>query len=272
MYAATCWGLLGLAVALGLGVLSLPPQYAWLAPWFLKGAVACLFASLICFGWPLLTRAKKIIFSRLSRHRNVWAEREQLELAAIACLSVGKSIDEPYDNEPQLSRHRKLKDAVRSGDLDVLDMQGDKPNVQTIISREALRAFAAATEHADLLSLLRKWDKLNPPKKSPPITISPISSDDQTKKKLFEPGWILHFNSASPKAVKDISFNADGTIGNGRNHNEDRWRIANGALAIIRPNGDIQNIFRYDPHSNMFLCTNDRNARGYKNQTIFKLH
>jgi hypothetical protein len=58
------------------------------------------------------------------RHRNLWAERNQLELSAIACISVGKTADQPYDIEPQLSRHRLLKDSVRNGSLNDPDAKG----------------------------------------------------------------------------------------------------------------------------------------------------
>jgi hypothetical protein len=53
MYANTCWGLLTLAVGLGLAVPGLPTQYEWLAPWLFGTAVACGVGSIICFGWPL---------------------------------------------------------------------------------------------------------------------------------------------------------------------------------------------------------------------------
>src|SRR2546425_1035288 len=58
------------------------------APWIARGAFIALGASV--FGLMIWSAWK----SRLSR---TWSERDQLELSAIANLSVGKSISEPYD-------------------------------------------------------------------------------------------------------------------------------------------------------------------------------
>lgn len=68
MYANTCWGLLGLAVAFGLAVLSLPSQYEWLQPWFLGTAVACAVGSIVCFGWPLREKANRVRLIELCIH------------------------------------------------------------------------------------------------------------------------------------------------------------------------------------------------------------
>jgi len=128
----------------------------WVSPTSVRAVAALLSAALLIFiAAPWLLSLRK---------RETWAERDQLELAAIACLSVGKSADEPYDTEPQLSRHRALKDAVRSGALKTVDLQGEKPNVHTLVSRADLRTFAAASNNRDLLRLIQKWDRLNPSK------------------------------------------------------------------------------------------------------------
>jgi hypothetical protein len=68
MYANTCWGLLGLAVAFGLAVLGLPTQYEWLSPWFLGTAVACGVGSIICFGWPLRQKDNRVKVAALISH------------------------------------------------------------------------------------------------------------------------------------------------------------------------------------------------------------
>jgi hypothetical protein len=225
------------------------------------------------------------------RHRDLWAERDQLELSAIACLSVGKSVDQPYDVEPQLSRHRLLKDAVRKGSLKVIDMAGDKPNVHTLISREHLREYANAVKISDLTHLIARWDRINAPSKiEPPAPDVPAAKAKNAKQpavpaEVFAPaitqyvptgvtsllltdGWILNFNPASAIGRKLISFHANGSIGEGKNKNEFRWQMVGGMLEIIRQNNDLQNRFRYDPLGQKFLCTNDPDAKGYKDQSI----
>jgi hypothetical protein len=87
---------------------------------------------------------------------------------------------------------------------------------------------------------------------------------------FFDKAWILNFNPANPRGRKRISFNKDGTIGFGRNQNEFRWQISNGMLEIYREAGTLQNRFRYDEIADRFVCTNDPNAVGYKDQTIYQ--
>ncbi|MHC2578192.1 hypothetical protein ACVI1J_009718 [Bradyrhizobium diazoefficiens] len=229
-----------------------------------------------------------VFWLRSRRHQFLWAERDQLELSAIACLSVGKTIDQRYDEEPQLSRHRLLKDAIRSGKLAYMELGGDKPNVHTIVSRDQLRSYAKSTNNADLLALVAKWEKFNPPREPPPepkTTSTKSSAADadafgkptvtqylpkEAPAKLLLRGWWLHYNPANPKGKKELEFLADGTFGEGRNDNEFKWQLKDGLLEIHRKSNLLQNRFRYDPSSERFLCTNDPDADGYKDQFIYR--
>src|SRR5437868_7607193 len=67
----------------------------------------------------------------------------------------------------------------------------------------------------------------------------PVPAGFYTKK------WVLNYNPTNPRGRKNISFNEDGTIGEGRNPNEYRWSYANDHLDIIRQNNDLQNRFKY---------------------------
>ncbi|MGY4260219.1 hypothetical protein ACVI1L_007287 [Bradyrhizobium sp. USDA 4516] len=49
---------------------------------------------------------------------------------------------------------------------------------------------------------------------------------------LYTKQWVLVYNPTNPKGRKSISFNEDGTIGDGRNHNEWRWSYTNDHLDI----------------------------------------
>jgi hypothetical protein len=222
------------------------------------------------------------------KHRDLWAERDQLELSAIACISVGKTADQPYDVEPQLSRHRLLKDAIRNGSLRFVEMAGDKPNVHTLVSREHLREYARATGNSDLLQLIAKWDRIKPPHKRAPLMDPPSPPAAVTgPNEIFEhvvtqyvpgdvparlliEGWWLQYNPNNPNGKKELVFNADGTFGEGGNDNEFKWQMKNGLLEIHRKNKILQNRFRYDPPSGKFICTNDLDAEGYPNQTIYR--
>ena len=71
-----------------------------------------------------------LVWHRLYQRRlRTWADRDRLELSAIACLSVGEKVGCPLNTDPQLSRHRLLKDAVASGELIVENMAGATTNL-----------------------------------------------------------------------------------------------------------------------------------------------
>ncbi|MEA2953871.1 MAG: hypothetical protein QOJ96_3391 [Alphaproteobacteria bacterium] len=87
-----------------------------------------------------------------------------------------------------------------------------------------------------------------------------ISNDD----------WILIFNPNSPNGMKSISFNADGTIGLGKNNNEATWRIKNGLLEILDLKDLIFSRFSYDSSSHIFSNTNDHDTRSLRSQLIVR--
>jgi hypothetical protein len=91
MWANTCWGLFGLAFALGLAVLSLPPNYEWLRTWFEGTSAALLAASLLCFSLPVFGFPKGLpqgtqpiastFISLFGRYRTGWVnvyEKDEL--------------------------------------------------------------------------------------------------------------------------------------------------------------------------------------------------
>ncbi|WP_338688962.1 hypothetical protein V5279_25185 [Bradyrhizobium sp. 26S5] len=226
------------------------------------------------------------LWIRGRRHQNLWAERDQLELSAIACLSVGKTIDQKYDEEPQLSRHRLLKDAIRTGKLEYIELGSHKPNVHTLVSRDQLRSYAKSTNNSDLLALVAKWERLNPTREPQPDQPKPpVKSVDADKfgkhtltqqlpkdapAKLLMRGWWLDYNPAYPEGKKELEFLADGTFGEGGNSNEFKWQMKDGLLEVHRKSKLLQNRFRYDPRSEKFFCTNDPDAEGYKDQVIYR--
>jgi hypothetical protein len=59
MWANTCWGLFGIGYGLVLAMIGLSPEYAWLQPWFHRGAWLSFAASALCFSWPLWRRLFK---------------------------------------------------------------------------------------------------------------------------------------------------------------------------------------------------------------------
>lgn len=89
------------------------------------------------------------------------------------------------------------------------------------------------------------------------------------KERLLTPGWVLVFNPQT-RGHKAISFNSDGTIGEGQNNNEFRWVMDHDLLSIVRSNGTLQNKFRYDGETDQFNSLDDPLAAGIKGQFIFR--
>ncbi|MFN4311414.1 MAG: hypothetical protein ACK4FK_12585 [Ferrovibrio sp.] len=86
---------------------------------------------------------------------------------------------------------------------------------------------------------------------------------------LNQSGWVLHFNSKSAHARKQISFMPDGNIGLGKNKNESSWRLTGEFLELLNSEGKVFSRFKYDPSSNRFLHTNDEDTLSLRNQIIY---
>jgi hypothetical protein len=88
--------------------------------------------------------------------------------------------------------------------------------------------------------------------------------------RLKEPGWYLNFNPKVPNGVKRISFESDGSIGDGQNKNETAWRLSGNSLEILNAQGERQNIFEYDAATDQFKSKGRAKAFNVEGQYIFK--
>jgi hypothetical protein len=79
--------------------------------------------------------------------------------------------------------------------------------------------------------------------------------------------WKLIFNPAT-NASKKITFEDDGTIGIGRNKNEDTWRMENGLLEILNKENRVFSRFLYDRGTKQFSHTNDGDTLSIRSQKI----
>ncbi|MBT4814643.1 MAG: hypothetical protein HOJ57_29445 [Lentisphaerae bacterium] len=73
------------------------------------------------------------------------------------------------------------------------------------------------------------------------------------------------FNPGANKS-KIVTFGRDGEIGEGRNSNENRWRIRRGKLEILGHDGGLYSRFVYDPKSGRLSHTNDPDCRSILGQ------
>lgn len=85
---------------------------------------------------------------------------------------------------------------------------------------------------------------------------------------LTEGSWILNFNPDVTQGKKDITFLPDGSIGDGENDNESRWRIQEGTLEILNRGGNVFSRFRYNDEKKRFEHTNDADTLSLRDQVI----
>jgi hypothetical protein len=65
---------------------------------------------------------------------------------------------------------------------------------------------------------------------------------------------------------KTVTFLLNGEIGEGKNNNENSWRIRRGTLEILGADGKFYSSFRFDYKSGHLIHTNDPNSRSILNQ------
>lgn len=81
------------------------------------------------------------------------------------------------------------------------------------------------------------------------------------------PRWFKFvYNPSSESMSKPLTFCADGTIGEGRNSNENTWRIRRGRLEILHQDGRLYSRFRHDRDSGRLIHTNEADTRSIQGQ------
>jgi hypothetical protein len=120
-----------------------------------------LIAAGVLFLPALLEWFRGLWVKRASDKSAAWAKRDRIELLPLACLMSKKPTNCPWGEEPQTSTHRRLKDAVEAGELQVEKLRGHEPNARTLVTREQLRAYGVRSADKELLAVLMKWDALN---------------------------------------------------------------------------------------------------------------
>jgi hypothetical protein len=88
--------------------------------------------------------------------------------------------------------------------------------------------------------------------------------------RLKEPGWILNYNPKIPGRTKQISFEDDGSIGEGRNDNEFKWNLVNDQLDIIAKDGALHNSFAYEADTDQFKATRPERKYKIEGQVIYR--
>lgn len=73
----------------------------------------------------------------------------------------------------------------------------------------------------------------------------------------------------NPEQTKVVTFNADGTVGKGRNENEFLWRVRRGAFEILGQDNRLYSRFRFERGQNDVLKrTSDPDLRSKQGQSL----
>ncbi len=99
---------------------------------------------------------------------------------------------------------------------------------------------------------------------------SKIRIEERLISALLKGRWVLDFNPKKTNGKKFISFSDDGTIGLGRNNNENAWRLNSGLLEILSSDGKVFSRFKYVENEDCFLHTNDTDTLSIKGQRIYR--
>lgn len=92
-------------------------------------------------------------------------------------------------------------------------------------------------------------------------------TEEQLQKLLLEDVFTFVFNPTSGGS-KDLTFLRTGEIGDGRNKNENRWRIVDGRLEILDSQGNVYSRFVLLDDGESLHHTNDPDTLSLKGQYI----
>ena len=93
----------------------------------------------------------------------------------------------------------------------------------------------------------------------------PINANRIRKILIRDRGFRFVYNPEADKS-KFVTFLANGEIGEGRNNNENRWRIRKGKLEILAVDGKVYSRFLHEPASGRLVHTNDADTRSVHGQ------
>lgn len=91
--------------------------------------------------------------------------------------------------------------------------------------------------------------------------------DSQLEKLLVNHAWQMVYNPSNNRS-KPITFEAGGTILDGRNENENHWRMRNGRLELLQSDGNVHSRFVYVPANRSFQHTCEPDLPSMTGQSI----
>ncbi|WMO15384.1 hypothetical protein [Pseudoalteromonas piscicida] len=78
----------------------------------------------------------------------------------------------------------------------------------------------------------------------------------------------LHFAGETQSQAKEITFENDGNIGKGKNHNETYWKVRFGKLKIFNQDKKLFSVFKWDQSVGQLKHTNDPSLPSVMGQFI----
>jgi len=128
----------------------------WFTPGWARATFLTLaFLTLALLVWPWFSKKR----SGVSENKDHWTERKQVEIYVLANASAHQEPTAlPVDKDPQLTRLREMKDAIKLGELDAA-LNGERPNAMSTISLESFQQYVSATNKPYWVEVLQRWQK-----------------------------------------------------------------------------------------------------------------
>lgn len=195
-------------------------------------------------------------------------QQEELDLLK-AELDQQKELDETRASIAQKEFEEKLRE---------YESRSDKDNEEARIKKEELDALRRRMEEEQdkarsELEILRKELSKKQKEVEKGLKWSPQlfsqTSASAVEQLLIGGTWRLFHNpSVGPERSKEITFERTGEIKEGRNNNEHKWRVINGALELLQADGKVHSRFYFIPESKIFIHTGDTDVPSARGQYI----
>ena len=121
----------------------------------------------------------------------------------------------------------------------------------------------------DVIDYMESWeeswlgDKAN-------VAISKAPDASELSLKDIVGKWHLTFNPKTQQG-KVVDLAPDGSLGEGRNKNEFRWKLEHGLFEFINSAGEVFSRFKYDPKDGALKSTDDQDTIAIKGQYMFRI-
>jgi hypothetical protein len=161
--------------------------------------------------------------------------------------------------QAQQERLEHKDDVIKFKDEAIAATSSTKPQIEPPMDRQRTIVDAPPTPRSRMASEDPRFRDIN--------AKIIAETEDAIRFALRDETYELVFNPKTGKS-KLITFQDNGTIGQGRNGNENTWRISGGRLELLNDRAEVYSRFFLLPDKRSFHHTNDPDTRSIKGQYL----